>query len=108
MKQVKIGTRGSRLALVQAHAIARSLGESNPDLELTVEIVRTKGDIIKDVPLSQVGGQGFFVKELESALLEGEVDLAVHSAKDLPTKLAEGLYLSAVTKREDPRDCLVS
>ena len=108
MKKVLIGTRGSRLALVQAHEIARRLGELAPNLELVVEIVRTKGDIIQDVPLSQVKGQGFFVKELESALSKGEVDLAVHSAKDLPTKLAEGLYLSAITKREDPRDCLVS
>lgn len=108
MKKVLIGTRGSRLALVQAHEIARRLGELAPNLELVVEIVRTKGDIIQDVPLSQVKGQGFFVKELESALSKGEVDLAVHSAKDLPTKLAEGLYLSAITKREDARDCLVS
>jgi hydroxymethylbilane synthase len=77
-------------------------------LSVEVVVVRTSGDAIQQVPLSQAGGQGFFVKELETALAAGDIDLAVHSAKDLPGLLAPGMVLGAITSREDPRDCLVS
>lgn len=105
---VKIGTRGSRLARTQAEEVAAKLRGLESDLEVEIVTVKTRGDIIQDVPLSQVKGQGFFVKELESAMTQGEVDLAVHSAKDLPTQLPEGMALAAILEREDPRDCLIS
>lgn len=101
----RIGTRGSDLALWQAHTIQRLLGELGTKTE--IEIIKTKGDRIDDVPLAQLEGKGFFTKELEDALLAGRVDLAVHSLKDLSTEMPDGLTLAALVGREDPREMLL-
>jgi len=108
MKRLVIGTRGSALARWQAEHVARQLRLADPALEVELHTIKTKGDRIQDVPLAKVGGKGLFVKEIEEALLAGDVDLAVHSIKDLPTDLVQGLALAAITEREDPRDALVS
>jgi hydroxymethylbilane synthase len=102
-----IGSRGSKLALWQAEWVRARLAEARPDVEVRIEIVKTSGDVLRDAPLSVIGGQGAFTKELEEALLAGRIDIAVHSLKDLPTVLPEGLRVAAVTEREDPRDALV-
>ena len=101
-----IGSRGSRLALWQAEWVKGELGRHGYFAD--IEIIKTTGDRITDVPLAQVGTKGLFTKEIEEALLAGRVDLAVHSLKDLPTELPAGLRLGAVPRREDPRDVLVS
>lgn len=106
VSRLRLGTRGSRLALVQSRAVAAALEAHGADVEL-VEI-RTTGDRIKDVALGPSIGQSFFTKELEDALLDGRADLAVHSCKDLATRLPDGLVIGAVLEREDPRDVLVS
>lgn len=100
-----IGSRGSQLALWQSRWVQARLAELGVEAE--IEIIRTTGDKITDVPLAKVGAKGLFTKEIEDALLEGRVDLAVHSLKDLPTVLPEGLVLAAVPEREDPRDALI-
>lgn len=105
---MRIGTRGSELALTQASLVAEQLRALRPGLEVELVTITTTGDRIQDRSLSQIGGKGLFVKEIEKALLDGEVDLAVHSAKDLPAEQPPGLIISAVTRREDPRDVLVS
>jgi hydroxymethylbilane synthase len=102
---IVIGSRGSQLALWQARHIAARLSELGS--ETRVEIIKTSGDKIQDVPLAAVGGKGLFTKEIEEALLAGTIDLAVHSMKDLPTKLPDGLTISAIPEREDPRDALI-
>lgn len=107
MTRVVIGSRGSELALTQANYIAERLRAVAPGIEVEVRIISTKGDRITDVPLSQVGGKGLFTKELEVALLEKEIDLAVHSLKDLPTELPGGLTLGAIPARENPADALI-
>jgi hydroxymethylbilane synthase len=99
---IVIGSRGSQLALWQARHIASLL-----DVETRIEIIKTTGDRIQDVPLSQVGGKGLFTKEIEEALLDRRIDLAVHSLKDMPSELPEGLLLAAIPEREDPRDALI-
>jgi hydroxymethylbilane synthase len=99
---IVIGSRGSQLALWQARHIASKL-----NVETRIEIIKTTGDRIQDVPLSQVGGKGLFTKEIEEALLDHRIDLAVHSLKDMPSELPEGLILSAIPEREDPRDALI-
>ncbi len=106
--ELMIGSRGSRLALWQAHYIAERLQAAHTGLNVKIERVATTGDKILDVPLAKIGGKGLFTKELESAMLDGAIDLAVHSLKDMPTQLPEGLVLAAVTKRSDPFDALVS
>ncbi len=103
-----IGTRGSRLALWQAEWVMSELKRLRPELDVELKTIRTTGDRILDVPLAKVGGKGLFVKEIEEALLRGEVDMAVHSMKDVPTRLPEGLHLGAVCRREDPRDAFVA
>jgi hydroxymethylbilane synthase len=103
-----VGTRGSPLALVQAGEVAAHLRAARPDVEVAIETIATLGDRVLDVPLARVGGKGLFTKELEAALLDGRVDLAVHSAKDLPTTLPAGLSVAAFTRREDPRDVFVA
>lgn len=108
MKRIKIGTRGSALALRQTAGVGGQLTHRHPDLHIEVIRIKTAGDRITDVPLAQVGGKGLFVKEIEEALLRGEIDLAVHSMKDVPSELPSGLHLGAVTEREDPRDALIS
>ena len=106
MAALRIGSRGSQLALWQANHIAALLREQGHKVEL--EIIRTTGDKITDVSLAQVGTKGMFTKEIEEALAEGRVDLAVHSLKDLPTEVPPGFELAAITRREDPRDVLLS
>ncbi|MBI3811797.1 MAG: hydroxymethylbilane synthase [Nitrospirae bacterium] len=103
-----IGTRGSALALCQAHMIKEELEAALPDLEIRLKKIKTTGDKITDVPLARVGGKGLFVKEIEEALFRNEIGLAVHSMKDVPTFLPEGLHLAAITRREDPRDVMIS
>lgn len=106
--KITIGTRGSALALWQARFVARALREAHPDVEVNLLTIKTTGDKIIDSPLAQIGGKGLFTKEIEEALLEKRVDLAVHSMKDLPTELPQGLHVAAVMKREDPRDVFIS
>jgi hydroxymethylbilane synthase len=110
MPQAKltIGTRGSKLALWQANWVKAQLESAHAGLEVELQIIKTTGDKITDVPLAQVGGKGLFVKEIEEALLDGRVDLAVHSMKDVPTVFPDGLGLVATSEREDPRDALLS
>lgn len=108
MERLIIGTRGSALARTQSEWVAARLREAWPGLEVTLEIITTTGDKIRDVPLAQIGGKGLFTKEIEVALIEGRVDLAVHSLKDLPTELPPGLCLGAVPPRERPFDAFVS
>ncbi len=103
-----IGTRGSELALWQAHWVERELGRRNPGLRIELKTIKTTGDKILDSPLSQIGGKGLFTKELERALLDGRIDLAVHSFKDIPTEIPNGLAISAVCEREDVRDVFIS
>ncbi|MBW2038367.1 MAG: hydroxymethylbilane synthase [Deltaproteobacteria bacterium] len=107
-KVIRIGTRGSKLALQQTAWVQGRITARYPGLPWEVVRIRTTGDKIMDVPLAKVGGKGLFVKEIEEALLRGEIDLAVHSMKDVPTELPPGLHLGAITEREDPRDVLVS
>jgi len=102
---IVIGSRGSKLALWQAHHIAGQLNALGH--ETRIEIIKTSGDKIQDVPLSQVGGKALFTKEIEEALLADEIDLAVHSMKDVPTELPPGLTIAAIPEREDPHDALI-
>ncbi len=107
-KKVVIGTRGSKLALWQAEWVKSALLKLNPGLTIELNKIKTTGDKILDVPLAKVGGKGLFVKEIEEALLNGEADLAVHSMKDVPTDFPNGLHLSVICKREDPRDAFIA
>ena len=107
-KSIVIGTRGSKLALWQAEHIASRIRERFPAIEVTLKKIVTTGDKILDVPLAKIGGKGLFTKELENAMLSGEIDLAVHSLKDMPTELPEGLMLAAITTRADASDAFVS
>ncbi len=104
---IRIGSRGSRLALVQAEWVRDRVADRHPDLRVEVEIINTKGDKILDAPLAKIGDKGLFTKELETALLDGRIDVAVHSAKDMPTAVPEGLEIIAFTEREDVRDVFV-
>ena len=108
METIKIGTRGSLLAMWQTNFVAEQIRKFFPDATIEIVKISTKGDRVLDSPLSKIGGKGLFTKEIEHALLNHEVDLAVHSLKDLPTKIPAGLNLGAVTTREDPRDAFVS
>jgi hydroxymethylbilane synthase len=105
---IKIGTRGSKLALWQAEWVKSALEKGAPGMAVELVVIKTKGDKIQDVPLAKVGGKGLFVKEIEEAILDGRVDLAVHSMKDMPAEIPEGLCIGAVPAREDPRDVLIS
>lgn len=107
-EKITIGTRGSKLALYQAHKVKDSLTAALPGLEVAISVIKTKGDKILDVALSKIGDKGLFTKELEVALAEKKIDIAVHSLKDLPTVLPEGLKLGAVLHRGEFRDALVS
>ena len=102
---IVIGSRGSQLALWQARHIAACLSALGAETRL--EIIKTTGDKIQDVPLAKVGGKGLFTKEIEEALLDGSIDAAVHSLKDVPSELPAGLILAAIPEREDPRDALI-
>lgn len=107
-KIIRIGTRGSQLALYQAKKVKATLEELFPELQVELKIIKTKGDKILDVALSKIGDKGLFTKEIENELIDETVDIAVHSLKDLPTKLPEGLKLGAVLERGEFRDALVS
>lgn len=107
-EKVRIGTRGSRLALIQTETVKAMIAEALPDVTVEIVVMKTEGDIDRQSPLSQFGGRGAFVRTIETALLENRIDMAVHSLKDLPSHLPEGLVLGASPVREDPRDVLVS
>jgi hydroxymethylbilane synthase len=106
MARLRIGSRGSQLALWQANHISALLRERGHDIE--IQIIKTTGDKITDVALAKVGTKGMFTKEIEEALAAGQVDLAVHSLKDLPTEVPPGFEIAAITQRENPRDVLIS
>lgn len=102
-----VGTRGSNLALVQTNWVVEQLKKNNPNIEFEIKIIKTKGDLIKDLPLDKIGDKGLFVKEIEKSLLDKEIDIAVHSMKDMPSYLPEGLKFAHSPRREDPRDALI-
>lgn len=104
----RAGTRGSALALWQTEHVRARLRAARPDLDIQLEIIRTTGDRITDVPLSAIGDRGLFTRELDRAVLEGSADCAVHSLKDIPTELPDGLCIAAVLEREDPRDAFLN
>ena len=108
MRKITIGTRGSKLAVIQAQWVLTKLREATPELEANLVKITTRGDRDSGTALDKFAGQGVFVKELEKALIDGEIDLAVHSLKDMPTEIPRGLFLAATTARLDPRDVLIS
>ncbi|BFR48328.1 hydroxymethylbilane synthase [Nitratidesulfovibrio sp. HK-II] len=108
MKKLVIATRGSKLALWQAEHIKSCIEGKHPGVSVELLVLKTRGDIILDVPLAKVGGKGLFVKEIEEALLDGRADLAVHSMKDVPMELPEGLVLGIIPEREEPSDTFLS
>ncbi|WP_462324532.1 hydroxymethylbilane synthase [Desulfoplanes sp.] len=108
MEQIRIATRGSKLALWQAEYIQERLQTTYPTMRVGLEIIKTKGDKIQDVPLAQVGGKGLFVKEIEESLLDGRADIAVHSMKDVPTELPADLTLGIIPGRAAFEDCFLS
>ncbi|NIP31770.1 MAG: hydroxymethylbilane synthase [Candidatus Dadabacteria bacterium] len=105
---LRIGTRGSKLALWQANFVAQEIRNHLPDLSIDIKTIKTTGDINLSDSLSEIGGKGVFVKEIEEALLSKEIDIAVHSLKDVPSNLPDGLIIGSVLKRHNPKDCLVS
>ncbi len=107
-KSLKIGTRASKLALWQANWVRLALTEAYPKQPIELVTIKTKGDKILDVPLAKVGGKGLFVKEIEQALLDRRIDIAVHSMKDMPAETPDGLCIGAIPAREDPADVLIS
>ena len=107
-KHIKIGTRGSLLATTQSTWVKKQIEAEHPGVSVELEIIVTKGDKILDVPLAKVGGKGLFVKEIEEALLRKDVDLAVHSMKDVPSELPEELHLGIIPLRENPHDAFIS
>ncbi len=106
-ESVRIGSRGSELALWQARWVQSELLRLHPGIDVTITVIRTKGDRVFDSPLSRIGDKGLFTREIEAAMLNHDVDLAVHSLKDLPTELPDGLVLGAVCRREDVRDVFI-
>src|SRR5688572_2237227 len=106
MDALRLGTRGSQLALFQARTVAELL-ERQAGVQCQIEVIKTSGDRLADATLAEIGGKRLFVKEIEDALLGGAVDLAVHSSKDMPAVLPDGLELGAVLSREDARDAIV-
>jgi hydroxymethylbilane synthase len=105
---IRIGTRGSQLAIYQANVVKEELEKKFPGIHFQIVVIKTKGDKILDVPLSKIGDKGLFTKELEVAMFDNEIDMAVHSLKDLPTSFPEGVVLGAVLKRGEVRDALIS
>ena len=105
--KIVVGTRGSKLALIQTNWVVEELKKANPEIEFEVKVIKTKGDLITHLPLHKIGDKGLFTKEIEQQLLDKEIDLAIHSMKDMPSTLPEGLKFANVPKREDPRDVLV-
>lgn len=106
--RIVLGTRGSKLALKQTEIVKNLLEHHHPGIKVEILTIKTTGDRITDVPLAKIGGKGLFVKEIEEALLEGRIDAAVHSMKDVPSVLPEGLEIVAIPPREDPRDVIIS
>ncbi|HDM32513.1 MAG TPA: hydroxymethylbilane synthase, partial [Deltaproteobacteria bacterium] len=106
MKTIRIGTRGSKLALAQAEIVISLMKNIKADLDIEIQEIHTTGDRLVDVSLDEIGGKGLFVKDIEMHLLKGDIDVAVHSLKDMPTEIPEGLDLAAFVKRDDPRDML--
>lgn len=104
---IRLGTRGSKLALAQTRLVMEQLKKAYPEYTYEIVVIKTKGDKILDKPLDRIGDKGLFVKEIEEKLLQGQIDLGVHSMKDMPTDLAEGLTFAKTWKREDPRDVLI-
>jgi len=107
-RRICIGTRGSKLAVIQAESVLDKLKLIAPDIDFRLMKITTKGDRASNITLSRIAGEGIFVKELEEALIVGKIDMAVHSLKDMPTEIPQGLILAAVTERLDPRDAFVS
>lgn len=105
--KIVVGTRGSKLALVQTNWVVDELKKANPGIEFEVKVIKTKGDLITHLPLHKIGDKGLFTKEIEQQLLDKEIDLAIHSMKDMPSVLPEGLKFANIPKRQDPRDVLV-
>ena len=108
MEKITIGTRSSKLELWQADYVAERLRQEYPGIVVEERLMTTKGDKILDAPLAKIGGKGLFTKELEQAMLAGEIDLAVHSLKDMPTEVPDGLTITSITERYDPGDAFVS
>ncbi|TCS96526.1 hydroxymethylbilane synthase [Hazenella coriacea] len=108
MRPLVVGTRKSELAMTQTKWVVNQLREAHPDLQVSLEKIVTKGDRILNVTLSKVGGKGLFVKEIEQALLDKRIDFAVHSMKDMPGEMPEGLVIGAIPPRENPHDCLLT
>ena len=107
-RKIVVGSRGSKLALTQTELVVAKIREANPEIDISVRQIVTEGDRNHTTPLENMAGIGVFIKELEDALLDGRIDLAVHSLKDMPTELPSGLHLAAVMERLDPRDILIS
>lgn len=108
MDKIKIGTRGSKLAIAQTKIVEEALKKQFPNLDTEIVIIKTQGDKILDKPLSEIGDKGLFINEFENALLKNEIDIAVHSAKDLPSELQEGLEIICTPKRADAQDVLIT
>ena len=108
MRKIRVGTRGSRLAIWQTDFVINKLLELDDRLEIEKVIIKTTGDKFLDVALSRIGDKGLFIKEIEKELLDGSIDMAVHSMKDMPTRITEGLAIGAVLPRENSKDVLLS
>jgi len=107
-KHLVIGTRRSKLAIKQTELVVEKLASLYPHMDISIKTIETKGDFFQAQPLYEIGGKGLFVKEIEQALLDGQIDMAVHSMKDVPTEIPSGLTIAAILRREDPRDAFVS
>ena len=105
--KIVVGSRGSKLALTQTNWVIDQLKKHNPEVNFEVKIIKTKGDLVQHLSLDKIGDKGLFVKEIEQQLIDKEIDIAVHSMKDMPSSLPNGLKFASIPKREDPRDVLV-